>query len=158
MIPRTPKPGDVWLVRVPYVKKAKFISWLIGLFQRPVERYGEVMTYSHAGLFTGSGMQVVHAAASGIEYNWVQAAHRDHELWVIAGITDAQREIVVHHAAKKIGQKYGWVDLVSGGHIRTKDDVCSELVAGALKASGIDLGGIWTPNDLARHPKLERVV
>jgi len=158
MIKETPKAGDILLVRVPFIKKATFLHYLIGLAQKPVERYGEVMTYTHAALFTGSGMQIIEAAAKGVQYGFAQADHRDNELWRPVGLTEEQRQVAVKAAATKIGNVYGWLDLISGGHIRTKADVCSEVVVGALRTAGVDLGAAWAPNHLARSPKLERIV
>lgn len=158
MIKEIPKAGDVLLVRVPIIQKATFLHYLVGLAQRPVERYGEALTYTHAALFTGSGMQIIEATAKGVQYGLAQADHRDHELWRVTGITEAQRQVAVKSAATKIGNVYGWLDLISGGHIRTKADVCSEVVVGALEAAGIDLGKAWAPNHLARSPLLERIV
>jgi len=157
MIQENPKAGDILLVRVPVLKKATFLHYLIGLAQRPVERYGEAMTYTHAALFTGSGMQIIEAAAKGVQYGWAQADHRDNELWRAVGLTEAQRQTAVKVAADKIGNVYGWLDLISGGHLRTKADVCSEVVVAALRAAGTDLGNAWAPNHIARSPLLERV-
>lgn len=157
MIRETPKAGDVLLVRVPIVQKATFLHYLIGLAQRPVERYGEAMTYTHAALFMGSGMQIIEATAKGVQYGQAQADHRDHELWRALGITEAGRQSAVKDAVAKLGNTYGWIDLISGGHIRTKADVCSEVVVGALRVAGIDLGSAWAPNHIARSPLIERV-
>ncbi len=156
-IKENPKAGDIMLVRVPVIQKATFLHYLIGLAQKPVERYGDVMSYCHAALFTGNGMQVIEAKANGVQYGKVQADHRDHELWRVMGISEAQRQVAVKDAISKLGHVYGWVDLISGGHIRTKADVCSEVVAGAFRAAGVDLGGAWAPNHLARSPQLERI-
>ena len=156
MIQTNPKAGDILLVRVPFIKKARFISYLIGLAQRPVERYGDVLAYGHAALFTGSGMQIIEATAKGVQYGWAQADHRDNELWRPVGIADAQRQTAVKVAADKLGHAYGWLDLVSGGNIRTRADVCSEVVVGALRSAGIDLGKAWAPNHIAASPLVER--
>lgn len=158
MIKETPKAGDIMLVRIPVIQKATFLHYLIGLAQKPVERYGETLAYCHAALFVGNGMQIIEAAASGVQMAWAQASHRDNELWRATGITDAQRQVVVKAATAKIGHVYGWLDLLSGGHIRTKADVCSEVVVEALRAAGIDTGKAWAPNHIAASNLLERIV
>lgn len=160
-IKQNPKTGDVLLVRVPIIQKATFLHYLIGLTQKPVERYGDVMSYCHAAVFTGklgpNAAEVVQAGAKGVVRGWVQLDHRDNEMWRVEGITDMQRDAAVKAAVAKLGHVYGWIDLISGGHIRTKADVCSEVVVGAIRTAGIDLGDAWAPNHLARSPKLERI-
>jgi len=140
----TPLPGDFGLVRTPDLMGALI-------------RLGTRSPANHAFIYVGAG-NIVEAAPGGARVRSV-AEYGDRVRWSSIALTPAQRVLVVDAARSLVGRPYGFLDIaalalasfglptgwVERRVARCTGLICSQLVALAYEAAGIELSPGDTP-------------
>jgi uncharacterized protein YycO len=153
-----PRPGDIFLE-----SDSTFQDWLIQIGQR-LRRGKAASKKNHAGIILaatdGKPVRVVEATPSGIAVDDLNAPGRG-EIRIVPVEPQEARDRVVQFAVRRIGRKYGFVEIgsvvltiLTGARLRfglQGEYICSGLCGAALAFASIDVGDdpewLW-PADL----------